>query len=521
MSFLSSLFDGFRRPESEGAVADGEGRLSRAEMAWLVVTVLVARVLAARAFPIYDDAFITYRYARNFASGLGMVFNPGAAWEPVLGTTTPGYTALLAALTWTGLPMIATSLAINFLCDAGSAWLLIRMFDRRRVSSLAAVLAFAAIPEIARVSAGGMEPPLVVATSLAAVFLFQRGRMVASGMASAFACTLRPECVLLVLVLAVLCVVQRRSLLAYTIPIAIVGVVTAGTLQWFYGSPISHSVMAKAAVHGGEQKPGFSRVPDILAQALGPSQPMRLFSVVVAIGGVAMLLRRSRLAPFGLFAAGIVCAYLIVQPKTWGWYFYAPLFAWTAALGLGFEQIARWIGFARLGLDRPAVMRAAVVAGPLFVLAAVSAFPMLREDRITPRIYRQFESWAAEERLAERGVTISASDIGALGWYTNARILDSEGLVWPEALELTRTVDQIEKYLPDYVVLVVRKSRLKPFLVDSPALAARYRPVRRFNEFSPAGSDKLTPSIAELPDWWEQDYLIFERIDPPTSAGGK
>src|SRR5438093_3627463 len=42
-----------------------------------------------------DDAFITYRYARNFAEGLGLVYNPGQA---VLGTTTPLYALMMAAL---------------------------------------------------------------------------------------------------------------------------------------------------------------------------------------------------------------------------------------------------------------------------------------------------------------------------------------------------------------------------------------------------------------------------------------
>src|SRR6185369_504182 len=42
-----------------------------------------------------DDAFITYRYGRNIASGLGFVFNAG---EHVQGTSSPLYTMWLAAL---------------------------------------------------------------------------------------------------------------------------------------------------------------------------------------------------------------------------------------------------------------------------------------------------------------------------------------------------------------------------------------------------------------------------------------
>ena len=43
----------------------------------------------------FDNAFITYRYADNLRSGLGLVYNPG---EWVLGTTAPLYAVLLAVL---------------------------------------------------------------------------------------------------------------------------------------------------------------------------------------------------------------------------------------------------------------------------------------------------------------------------------------------------------------------------------------------------------------------------------------
>ncbi len=43
----------------------------------------------------HDDAFITYRYADQWARGNGLTFNTG---EHVLGTSAPGYTLLLGFL---------------------------------------------------------------------------------------------------------------------------------------------------------------------------------------------------------------------------------------------------------------------------------------------------------------------------------------------------------------------------------------------------------------------------------------
>ena len=56
-----------------------------------LVIVFLSAVLARVVFHhitgfIADDAFITFRYARNLAAGLGFVYNQG---EPVMGTSTP------------------------------------------------------------------------------------------------------------------------------------------------------------------------------------------------------------------------------------------------------------------------------------------------------------------------------------------------------------------------------------------------------------------------------------------------
>src|ERR1700682_2995626 len=65
---------------------------------WLLMgSAGIIRVLfAARLLPdgLFDDAYITFRYAANVARGFGLVFNPG---ERVLGTTSPLFTFILAA----------------------------------------------------------------------------------------------------------------------------------------------------------------------------------------------------------------------------------------------------------------------------------------------------------------------------------------------------------------------------------------------------------------------------------------
>ena len=72
-----------------------------------------------------DDALIIFRYAENLAAGNGFVYNPG---EHVLGTTTPLYTLLLAALLKIKINCFIGGLILNNLADLVTAWVLLQMF---------------------------------------------------------------------------------------------------------------------------------------------------------------------------------------------------------------------------------------------------------------------------------------------------------------------------------------------------------------------------------------------------------
>src|SRR5260370_1324544 len=69
-----------------------------------------------------DELYITFRYVRNLAQGLCLVYNPG---EWLLGTTAPLWAFVLSGsykLASTYLPWLST--AVSALCDAASVALL-------------------------------------------------------------------------------------------------------------------------------------------------------------------------------------------------------------------------------------------------------------------------------------------------------------------------------------------------------------------------------------------------------------
>jgi hypothetical protein len=473
---------------------------------WLAAVVCTCRLLQGPAFPIYDDAFITYRYALNLALGRGMVFNPGADWEPVLGTTTPAYSALLAVPAWLGLSIPLASVALNALADALCAFLIARLGASRPVAVTVALLAFAALPAVNRVSAGGMEAPLFALLAVGAVTAVRSGRFALAGVAAGLACTVRPEGVLLLAVLAIFEFRSWGSLLRAAAPVAAIGLAALLVLGAYYGDPIPQSVQAKASNHGLGWD--VSRVLEVLQRGVVPSPEMWLGLPLAAIGLVLAFTNASTWRAVMAFGAAMLCAYALSGAKTWGWYFYVPLLAWCLALGEGAEAALsvvcrgaalprRWLTPVGIGLGFLAVTGSAVLG---------RVVPAPASDGV----YSAMAQWWNEPQAAEAQPSICASDIGAVGWFSGARILDSEGLVWPAAREHARQVDVVRAYRPDGVLVVVNRARMLPFLDDP--ISGDYEPVARFSTYGLTRDEvDLHPAREALVDGWVPDYILFLR----------
>lgn len=480
--------------------------LGRLQLFAFVFTVVVCRVLAIQSFHIYDDAFITYRYSQNMAQGLGLVFNPGASWEPVLGTTTPGYAVLLSLPCWLGVPVIQSSLLINILCDAMSALLIMHLLRARPIAAILSVLAFAVIPEVGRISVGGMESPLFVLLALGAVTALEARRFSLAGWLAALDCTVRPEAVMLVVLLAVLYLRSWNQTLRFFTPVAIVGVTCTLVLSSIYGNPIPQSVRAKAGTHG--LGPHLRRVSAILAQGFGPSFAMRAAAPLAGLGFLLTFVWRTPARGVVAFGLAIVASYCAAGVKTWGWYFYVPLTAWCIALGIGVDAVIEFFARARPTWRLDSLGRSASLVLAALVVTAVGLFTWMHPDRVTPRVYRAMDEWLAKENITRDKPIILASDIGAIGFFSDTRILDSEGLVWPDARQYREQVDVIKEHLPEYVMLVVTAYRIDRFVNDP--VSALYEPVARFTI---EDTQDLAPDPSQLPDWWEQDYIFYRRRD--------
>ncbi len=79
-----------------------------------------------------DDDFITYRYARNFVEGHGLVFNLG---ERVEGFSAPGWMFLVAAALRLGFDPEVFSIAISIVSSGVAAWAVGELWKRRHPES--------------------------------------------------------------------------------------------------------------------------------------------------------------------------------------------------------------------------------------------------------------------------------------------------------------------------------------------------------------------------------------------------
>jgi len=411
----------------------------------LAVSLAVAAAVLLAGPRIYDDAYITFRYAARLATGDGLVFNSG---ERVLGTSAPAWALLLGALGRLAgpdrLPVVAFALGAMAL---GTTALLAFGLLRPRTGPLVAFLAVAAALtplETARVFASGMETPLYLAALAGALLLLSLRRDRWAFLVAGLLPFLHPDAVLLFPALAVAVRLRDgRWPWGPMVPGAVAALVAAAALAAWFGSPVPQSIGAKRTAYAlapftalGELSRAAvevvlpPRAPDVVQR----SSPLAALAWEAGVPILALLLLASLLwfgrralvrpevAAAALFAGGYLLAFAIGNPLVFPWY--GPPLVVTLAVVVGalVGEAARGARAARTSAVAGAALLA---AGTLLRLALLH--PYGTADR--EELYRA----AAIRMNASPSEVVLAPEIGALGFYTKARIWDSSGLVTPEA----------------------------------------------------------------------------------------
>jgi hypothetical protein len=538
----------------------------------IVVLAIVARLIPGPR--TIDDSFITFRYARNVLAGQGFVYNPG---EAVLGTTTPLYTLLMVGLGalsgGTQAPFPWLALGVNALADGVTCWLL-WILGRRlgfpRAGTMTA-LAWAVAPFSVTFAIGGLETSLYVAlltgAVVAAVYASpvplkeavghdlttppvntdeekskRRGvrlRIAVAALAS-LALLTRPDALILLgpLVLERLWMAWKRKQPIHWAEI-VAAIIPYGAWMVYatlaFGSPLPHSILAKAAAYHLQPNDSLIR---LIQHYATPFLEQNWIWTPVAVGiglilypflfslGVRQVTKARPRPPLVIWAWVLypwlyLVTFALPNPLIFRWYLTPPLPAYFFFIFIGLEMI--WI---RLLLGKRAANKApnqgmgkrgwgVTLLLVLPVVLSLSGWRLTLDHGPTAPapdmafiklelLYRQVSDQIAP-RLTPQSV-LAAGDVGVLGFFTPARILDTVGLNSP--VSTTYYPLPVDQYVinyaiptrlildqrPDWIVILEVYGR-RTFLLD-PQFKAQYRLVEKIET-----------------DLYESDgLLIFQRV---------
>ncbi|MEA3351724.1 MAG: hypothetical protein U9Q82_13985 [Chloroflexota bacterium] len=441
-----------------------------------IITVLaISLVLAARLIPgprTIDDAYITYRYARNILAEEGFVYNPG---ERVLGTTTPLYTLTLAAVGavtgGTKAPFPSIALLINTIADAVTAVLLWKLGKRLKFpyAGAGAALVWAIAPFSVTFAIGGLETSVYVLLLTATVYAHIAEKHKLTALFAALSILTRPDALLLLAPLALdrlaSHVAHRTSHPARPKLLPELLIFLAAILPWFtfatlyFGSPIPHSVTAKTLAY---RLPSTTALTRLLQHYATPflghltfglpwiGVGLILYPALAFIGIRAALRSTRRLWPWAIYPWLYFAAFAIANPLIFRWYLTPPLPAYFFFIFIGIEELGN-----RAIQNRPdrgphswkAILLPIIIALPLLTtIRGWTLTPDHGPRRPAPEmawfelelLYRQAAQRVnrdIEATSSQSLPVLAAGDVGVLGYYTPTRILDTVGLNSPQTLD--------------------------------------------------------------------------------------
>lgn len=436
-----------------------------------------------------EDAYITFRFARNLANGFGLVFNPG---QPVFGFSSPLWTLWMALGFKLGAPPAAwarlTTLALEWITLVVVVAMLRRTYGNR--SAWCFAFFFALWPYFSAVSISGMENQAMVGTiALAAALCAARSPV--AGLAIAVVAWMRPEGWAAAIILAM----QSRGrdrLLAATLFVA--GLVALGL---YFGSPIPQSLLAKSKIYG-TPGPWAGRhwwewlSPVVLGRFPQISDTGHLFLLTVVFAPAVWLgaraLWQDRNQPIAGFVGACLAiwlGYAAVGVAYFWWYLAVPLAGLGALAAVGFPRLSK-----SLALE---------VSAGLMIAGLWTTVPNLYRGRSQA----EFEAFAGVANYlrahAQAGQRVFLEPIGMVGFGAPVQIIDEVGLVSPQvAARRLRGpgwyADVVSQERPDW--LVVRRGLMTGGRAFAGAGAPFRTPEERAALFSGYTVETVTDTLA-------------------------
>jgi hypothetical protein len=493
----------------------------RREHVVLALSLLAFALLAARVWPhTVDDAFISFRYARNCTEGHGLVFNPG---ERVEGYTNFLWVVLLALGIKLGVTPEWASRLLGLAAAAGTIAVVAQCAARRMspVPAMIAPVLLALHPALSVWATGGLETALfgfLVTWGACRVVdeMDGAGVTLASAVIVALAALTRPEGAAVGVVLSAVIVLLggrssagRRRWAVWT---AAFIAVWAPYFLWrwsFYGRLLPNTFYAKVDLGGAQIARGLAYAHEFgkvtgywLLPLLGGLVYARPVRPVVVLGSLVAVF-----SAYTIYVGGDgLPMYRFFVPVL------GPLMILAA---LGCEGWWSRFGHGKVLVGVGAVVFAAAAASlrPHF---AGRDFEYVRQDIREVDAWRKIGLWFKDHAVP--GASLAVLPAGAMPYYSQFPTLDLLGLndvtIAHTAVAMGRGQAGHEKFNLGYVL-----SRAPTYIVvgvyglraGAPRVAVDpYYPIEFALLRSPEFQAHYRPVVAETPDGF---FTFFARID--------
>jgi hypothetical protein len=461
---------------------------------WVIVVGVASREGERLA---YDDAFISFQYARNLGRGLGLVFNLG---ERVWGFTSPLQMLILGLLTSLGIDTVRAAFYTGFLWTALAAILLYVIALRLLSPVLALSLAGFFLLDCSQHGCYSLESSLLVAVQLGFLLALLGERPRLANVLGGLACLVRPDSLLLVLPGLLMNREARRwRKLAWFVAI---GLAWEGFALAYYGELIPNSYHAKSGLTGF--LPFLETAAGLLtnlgaANALDFSESSTVLRALVVLASLAPIIHPEvRQRPFLLYSLVIypwvlIGAYSIIgTPETHTWEIYSARFLLRVSAVLGLLCVGRAVA---IRLRLPTWMCASgVVLAAVYSLGGgvtrtanqVAAYRTVDNSFWGGgryRTYRKIAGWA--NRNIPPGSTVAINEVGTFAYFTDLQIIDVGGIVTrgyapDERMNYERF---LLRFRPTFAIIPGDHSEL----AISPSLSysrVAYFPAEKFRDFT-------------------------------------
>jgi hypothetical protein len=406
-------------------------------------------------FDAVDDAYISFRYARNAARGGGLTFNVGE--RRVEGYTNFLWTVMLIPAFWLRLPVRVLSLVLGTLWSLGGmllVWRTSRDLAAGPWLGVIAALFLAADGSYALWAVGGLEAPLFAFLVLAGALAYLRElrderRLPLSGLWFALATMTRPEGLLVYALTGLHQVATRlirdRRLVDRRIAtrqdwqrlcLFAVLFVPWFAFRWrYYGYPPPNTFYAKVTLGntGAQRARGLDYV--------GTFARIHLGYLTVPLALLPLLRRRWRVwASYFLLLIVAYTAYIAYVGGDWsvGRFFVPLLPPFYLLLSGGLAVLGEWLlarlrGRGSIGegvLGAIALVAVLALAGGLFVGSSLYGEQRLFLDpfdaRLAGRARTQMGLWLRDHVPEDTYIAVDAA--GQIPFYSDLRALDLYGL---------------------------------------------------------------------------------------------